>query len=261
MNAAPFESLSDREKEVLRLLASGHEAKSVAQVLGLSVHTVNEYLRSARRKLDAPNSRAAARAFSAFEEANPKNLGTPEFLGDQKNGEAQSGINPQVMSSTGSRTPRRTLMIRGLLAMFVVLAAVVAVSTGMVTVGTPQQPAPAVAANVLPADAVASAESFLKLLDDKQWTASHQAMGAVVRTSVSDSEWQNTVAPVRESLGAFVSRSVGEGKRDTMLPGMPEGDYGMQQFNARFANQSAAVETVVLMREQSGWKVIGYFVR
>ena len=261
MTTEPFESLSDREKEVLRLLASGHEAKSVAQVLDLSVHTVNEYLRTARRKLDAPNSRAAARAFSAFEEENSKKLGTPEFLGDEKNGEAQGPAEEQVLSSTGHRTSRRAILIRGLVAMFVVLASVLAISTGMVTVGAPAQPAPAQAADVLPVEATEVAENWLKLLDGKQWAESHQAMSATVNTISSDADWEATVAPVRNTLGELASRTVGEAKRDVILPGMPEGDYGIQQFNARYANHPEAVETVVMSREAEGWKVIGYFVR
>lgn len=55
------EALTEREKETLRLLAAGHDAKSAAVQLGLSVHTVNERLRAARRKLGVSSSRAAAR--------------------------------------------------------------------------------------------------------------------------------------------------------------------------------------------------------
>ena len=43
--------LSEREKEALRLLLVGHDAKSIATMLGLSVHTINDRLRDARRKL------------------------------------------------------------------------------------------------------------------------------------------------------------------------------------------------------------------
>ena len=48
------ESLSGRERETLMLPAPGHEAKSIASTLGISVHTVNERLRMARRRLARP---------------------------------------------------------------------------------------------------------------------------------------------------------------------------------------------------------------
>ncbi|HWU93280.1 MAG TPA: helix-turn-helix transcriptional regulator, partial [Sphingomicrobium sp.] len=61
------EVLSDREKAVLRLLAEGHDAKSTARELGLSVHAVNERLRATRRKLGVSSSRAAARLLVSSE--------------------------------------------------------------------------------------------------------------------------------------------------------------------------------------------------
>jgi TonB family protein len=67
-------SLSNREREMLGLLGRGHEAKSIASALGLSVHTVNERLRAARRKLGVSSSREAARLLLAHEAgAEPSN--------------------------------------------------------------------------------------------------------------------------------------------------------------------------------------------
>jgi DNA-binding CsgD family transcriptional regulator len=62
--------LSEREKEALRLLLEGHDAKSIASKLGISVHTVNERLRTARRKLGVSSSREAARILALSEQGN-----------------------------------------------------------------------------------------------------------------------------------------------------------------------------------------------
>lgn len=59
--------LSDREKQILRLLAHGHDAKSAARMLDVSIHTVNERLRDARRKLGVSSSREAARLLLSAE--------------------------------------------------------------------------------------------------------------------------------------------------------------------------------------------------
>lgn len=74
---ADLESLTDRERQTLRLLGEGHEAKSIASALDLSVHTVNERLRSARRKLSVSSSREAARLLLGHERHN--NLGYKEI--------------------------------------------------------------------------------------------------------------------------------------------------------------------------------------
>jgi len=73
-------TLSGRETEVLRLLLAGHDAKSAATSLDLSVHTVNERLREARRKLGVSSSREAARLLAQFDQR------APNFLGDKKLG-------------------------------------------------------------------------------------------------------------------------------------------------------------------------------
>lgn len=49
------EGLSPRENQALRLQASGLEYKQISEKLGLSRHTINNYLRSARKKLGAHN--------------------------------------------------------------------------------------------------------------------------------------------------------------------------------------------------------------
>ncbi|MEG3091802.1 LuxR C-terminal-related transcriptional regulator [Sphingomonas sp. PB1R3] len=77
MSDMPFD-LTEKEAAVLRLLACGHDVKSAAVELGLSVHTVNERLREARRKTGASSSRGAARIFTG----NPG----PNFSGPAKSG-------------------------------------------------------------------------------------------------------------------------------------------------------------------------------
>lgn len=47
----PYEQLTDREKEVLRLVAEGHTAREVAQILDLSPKTVEGYKTSLMDKL------------------------------------------------------------------------------------------------------------------------------------------------------------------------------------------------------------------
>src|SRR5438067_820612 len=71
--------LSERERQVLRLLLLGYDAKSVAANLGISVHTVNERLRSARHKLGVSSSRAAARLLADQEGAAPNLVGYQIF--------------------------------------------------------------------------------------------------------------------------------------------------------------------------------------
>lgn len=60
--------LTEQEKALLKLLAKGHTAKSIALSTGLTESAVNERLRSARRKAGAPSSRELARLVAAVED-------------------------------------------------------------------------------------------------------------------------------------------------------------------------------------------------
>jgi DNA-binding CsgD family transcriptional regulator len=62
-----FARLNEGERAVLRLLAEGHTAKSIANLLGSTPAAVNERLREARRKTGVGSSRELARLFRAQE--------------------------------------------------------------------------------------------------------------------------------------------------------------------------------------------------
>lgn len=59
------EALSEKELEILRLLAAGHTVKSIAAGLGRSEASINERLREARRKTGVGSSRELARRLAA----------------------------------------------------------------------------------------------------------------------------------------------------------------------------------------------------
>src|SRR3546814_16415269 len=107
-----IQALTEKEKETLRLLVDGHDAKSMARHLGLSVHAINERLRDARRKMSASSSREAARPLREIEGRHP------EILRDKALGEAAaapgmedmtaSAGTPRMERSSGGSADRRT---------------------------------------------------------------------------------------------------------------------------------------------------------
>jgi DNA-binding CsgD family transcriptional regulator len=67
-----IDQLTQREKECLRLLLTPMRAKEVARTTGLSVNTVNEHLKSARRKLGTSDSWSAAQLLRSLEDPTNK---------------------------------------------------------------------------------------------------------------------------------------------------------------------------------------------
>jgi DNA-binding CsgD family transcriptional regulator len=74
--------LTEREREVLRLLLRGHDIKSIARELSISTTAANERLRAARQKLGVSSSREAARILAAEENHDSsvdRQFGVPRY--------------------------------------------------------------------------------------------------------------------------------------------------------------------------------------
>ncbi|HCF24598.1 MAG TPA: helix-turn-helix transcriptional regulator [Novosphingobium sp.] len=95
-------ALSEKELEVLRLLAAGHTVKSIAASLGRSEASINERLRDARRKTGVGSSRELARLIDAQKNWD-KNIDLAA------NGSAPHG--PMQPPSAGRIRPKGTLVM------------------------------------------------------------------------------------------------------------------------------------------------------
>ena len=108
---------------------------------------------------------------------------------------------------------------------------------------------------------VTAAKAWVDLVDARRWDQSWAAAGTLFKSQMPQPRWAATVQPVREPLGAISARSLKSVTKANSLPGAPDGEYEVVQFQTSFAHKSDATETVVLAREPSGWKVDGYFIR
>jgi DNA-binding CsgD family transcriptional regulator len=252
------DSLTEKEKQTLRLLLAGHDAKSMARHLGLSVHTVNERLRYARRKLSASSSREAARLLRQAEETFPETLGD-ELLGDAPPGAiAEQGRQP---AAAWLASPRKLWPIGGI-AMISSLIALLALSASPQAPDAGAAPAPAHAeaatgpASAAETGATAAARQWLALVDAGKWQESWAGTARSFQSLNTVAAWQSASESGRVPLGRVLSRSAAG---EETIPAPPHG-YQLVRFRTAFANKAAATETLSLAREGGGWKVAGYMI-
>jgi hypothetical protein len=105
-----------------------------------------------------------------------------------------------------------------------------------------------------------AADDWLQLIDQQRWDESWSAAGTLFRSRMPQADWAAAIKPVRQPLGALASRGREAMTKVASLPGAPDGEYTIVVFRTSFANKRDAAETVVLAREASGWKVVGYFI-
>lgn len=257
-----YQALTDREKETLRLLVEGYDAKSMAQHLGLSVHTINERLRDARRKMAVSSSREAARLLRGIEGQ------APELLGDKALGDVVIPEAVQLVRQSGRSDGewRRTAWIVGGLAMTVSLAllALSTLSGTSALSGTGEAPtAPAAtthtAVAATPASeaaAVDAARQFLALLDRDDWSASWQATHKSFQLLNTVGWWAQSSRAVRSEVGTSSSRELAM----VDFTAAPPSGYWVVTFNASYSKKGRATETLQMASESGTWKVAGIMI-
>jgi hypothetical protein len=125
------------------------------------------------------------------------------------------------------------------------------------------QPRSAVSPSIAAQDQAAPSKAairWLALVDAQRWEEGWQSSGTLFRSKTTPSSFAAAVEPVRKPLGKVLTRSTISFKRHGSLPGLPPGEYEIVEFKSSFTNKTNMVERIVLAREGSAWKVIGYFL-
>jgi DNA-binding CsgD family transcriptional regulator len=243
-----YAALTEKEKQTLRLIVRGHDAKSTARHLGLSVHTINERLRDARRKLSVSSSREAARLLFEREGTDPQNLA------DEQIGEAarQEGVGQDGRPDSG-QSGRVARSRTGVVTMSLALGFLAVVAVPQIA-SAPEGSAASVSART--AEVEAAARRFLTLIDQGNWDESYALTTSTFQRQNTSKVWAGVSEQVRPPLGALVSRTM-ISHEDVPTP--PHG-HQVVKFRTNFANKPNVIEKVSLERAGNDWRVAGIYI-
>ena len=105
------------------------------------------------------------------------------------------------------------------------------------------------------------AGKWLALVDGRQYQASWEQAAALFRQQVSAAQWRQAMTSVRRPLGSMISRKLIAATYTNSLPGAPDGEYVVLQYQTEFENKQQAIETVTPMLDDGRWRVSGYYLR
>ncbi len=109
---------------------------------------------------------------------------------------------------------------------------------------------------------VALAEHWLSLVDAAEYDRSWKDAAEFFKNSITVDAWGESMTKVRKPLGNMKSRKIRDMKEVNALPGAPDGNYRIIQFDTSFNDKAEAVETVVYKLEKDGtWKASGFFIK
>jgi hypothetical protein len=107
-----------------------------------------------------------------------------------------------------------------------------------------------------------SSMAWLELVDAGDYTASWEEAAGYFKGAVNRETWRQTVSAVRQPLGPVLSRQLRSKAYTTTLPGAPDGEYVVLEYDTVFENKEAAVETITPMKDEDGeWRVSGYYIK
>ena len=112
------------------------------------------------------------------------------------------------------------------------------------------------------AKAIDAGRQWLSLCDQAKYGESWEMTSTFFKNAVKKEQWEQMATAVRTPLGNLEKRDVKSQKYQTSVPGAPDGEYVIIQFNTVFENKKESIETVTMMMDKDrGWRVSGYFVK
>lgn len=110
--------------------------------------------------------------------------------------------------------------------------------------------------------AIAAAEKWLTIVDKGKYAESWNESSEYFKQALTQDQWEQALRAARGPLGKLISRKVKNATYTTSLPGAPDGQYVVIQFNTSFENKKAGIETVTPMMDKDGiWRVSGYYIK
>jgi len=110
--------------------------------------------------------------------------------------------------------------------------------------------------------AFTAAQGWLKLIDGGKFDASWREAAGFMKGKVTREQWFQMMETNRKPLGTSSSRTKTSTWFKTTMPGAPDGEYYIFQFESVLSDKKTYVETVTPTKEKDGkWRVIGYYIK
>jgi len=110
--------------------------------------------------------------------------------------------------------------------------------------------------------AATAAGAWVSLVDGGDYAESWNQTAGFFKNAVTKEQWQQSLKAVRAPLGKMVARKLKSKQYTKTLPGVPDGECVVIQYETTFENKKSAIETVTPMLDKDGkWRVSGYYIK
>jgi hypothetical protein len=106
-----------------------------------------------------------------------------------------------------------------------------------------------------------AATSWLSLVDSEKYADAYTGFSVFFKDKMTQAKWEDQVKSARSIFGKLVERKLKSSEAVKTLPGAPDGDYVVVQYDTTFEKKKSAVETVTVLSEKGKWGVVGYYIK
>jgi hypothetical protein len=112
------------------------------------------------------------------------------------------------------------------------------------------------------AAATEAAQKWVKLMDDGKYGESWDEAASMFKSQVTKEQWKGMAEQVGGQVGKVSKRTFKSADYTTKLPGAPEGEYVVVQYDSTFSTAGAVTEIITPTKDKDGkWRVSGYFLK
>ena len=105
------------------------------------------------------------------------------------------------------------------------------------------------------------ATQWLSIIDTGAYAESWQKADTLFQTQLSQQRWVETLQGIRAPLGQVISRSEFSAGNYSSLPGAPDGEYVVLQYQTQFQHKATSTEILTLSKKNGQWLTVGYFIK
>jgi hypothetical protein len=109
---------------------------------------------------------------------------------------------------------------------------------------------------------ITAGERWLALIDAGKAGEAWDLASPMMKSSVARNKFVSGVRDMRKAYGKLASRTAVKFARAHSMPGGPDGDYALIEYELTFANGKKASEQLTWMLGlDEQWRVAGYYIR
>jgi hypothetical protein len=110
--------------------------------------------------------------------------------------------------------------------------------------------------------ALGVSSAWLSLVDGGNYTESWNQAAGLFKAAATKEQWQESLKAFRVPLGKVVARKLKSKQYTKILPGAPDGEYVVIQYETTFEKKQSAIETITPMLDKDRkWRVSGYYIK